>query len=80
MVLALLPPNESRLSGGQANSPGAQLLPYLILDCLASQPRLARRCRRWLGSAPLTWGSEERTRHVPLGARAMPSTPQSPPL
>jgi len=44
-------PNESRLSGGQTRLPGAQLLPYLILDCPALQSRLARRCRRWLGSA-----------------------------
>jgi len=48
MVLALLPPNESRLSGGQTSPPGAQLLPYFILDRPAPKPRLARRCRRWL--------------------------------
>ena len=33
------PPNESRLSGGQTSPPGAQLPPYLILYCLAPQPR-----------------------------------------
>ena len=39
-------PNESRLSGGQTRPPGAELLPYLILDCPALQLRFARRCRR----------------------------------
>ena len=64
-----LPPNESRLSGGQANPPGAQLLHYLILDCPAPQPRLARRCRRWLGSGPELAAFED------LVEGAVPRTP-----
>ena len=47
-------PNASRLSGGQTRPPGAQLFHYLILDIQAPQPRLARRCRRWLGGPVAT--------------------------
>ena len=36
--LAAGAPNESRLSGGQTSLPGAQLLPYLTLDCPVPQP------------------------------------------
>jgi hypothetical protein len=44
------PPNESRLSGGHLNPPGAQHLPYLRSTRPAiTIARTARRCRRWLG-------------------------------